>query len=717
MKNVDPPDCPDSSDKNLSESVQWWLLAALSIVVTLGYFIWTNVSQSPHALQAEVHPVQVGARLLRQLRLANSVPNWNIPYHAIGVWFAWLFVVMALGHIASRSIFKPGGYGLSAKVAISFAVGFTLIAFLQTMAGLFGLLQAPLIWLLLPVAGCIALLKSSRGQLAASYRTAIRRGKQSSVGEKIAVGTAMLLILVLALPALTPPVQSDGVRYHLGAVQEYLKAGRIVYLPLNAYSNMPFLVEMHFLSALACHTPEAAQLIHYTLALFAGLAIYSVVRMLNCNNGLRSVNMALLAPLMYLSIPASAVIAAWPFTDHAISFFLVVSMLLMLRLRSEPAVGISAWIVFGLCLGGLLGTKYTMFPSALLLFAGAILTPQWNLKRAAACAGAATLVGGVWLAKNAAYTGNPFYPLLSQLFSGGEWTAETNRFLHDRAGEKGISKNLIGLFSSPWQATFHWLNFEQHNAGIAPILVIIGAVFSVAKFLNGKQRGAILLIFTLGALNYLVWFFSYQSNRLLLPVVAVTVTLLPAAVRTQVPTLARRLYTCAVIFASAHGFCWAIQWAYVTTGLSPAPLTYLTGQISPDRYRHESLTYARAFDYLNAHVPPDDTVLLVGEHRIFGARFNALWSDWFDQPALAYLIRTYNIHDIDALSQQLQQLGIRWVMINDLELSKQSSLFKSRFSPSEWKLFQDMSANGLKGFTVKSISPGSRIFHSDAGSQ
>jgi hypothetical protein len=74
--------------------------------------------------------------------------------------------------------------------------------------------------------------------------------------------------------ALTPPIQSDGLRYHLGAPQEYLKHGKIAHLPLNAFSNFPFLPEMHFLLALAAGVPETAQLMHLTAFILCVLALH-----------------------------------------------------------------------------------------------------------------------------------------------------------------------------------------------------------------------------------------------------------------------------------------------------------------------------------------------------------------------------------------------------------------------------------------------------------
>ena len=78
----------------------------------------------------------------------------------------------------------------------------------------------------------------------------------------LVAGTTGLQFLAL-LYALTPEVQSDAVRYHLAAPQEWLKAGRLSYLPYNAFSNFPSNIEMLFLFGLGLAGDLLAKGFHF----------------------------------------------------------------------------------------------------------------------------------------------------------------------------------------------------------------------------------------------------------------------------------------------------------------------------------------------------------------------------------------------------------------------------------------------------------------------
>src|SRR5690606_2116543 len=130
---------------------------------------------------------------------------------------------------------------------------------------------------------------------------------------------------------------------------------------------------------------------------------------------------------------------------------------------------------------------------------------------------------------------------------------------------------------------------------------------------------------------------------------------------------------------------------------------------------YKSLTYARAFDYLNDQVKPDEKVLLIGEHRIYGAKFDAVWSDWFDTPALAKILRDENITKTQQLLNYLRAQNINWIMINEAEISLQLELhFRPWFSPSEWQIFEEIrTLNSVAGIRRVEFPPGVTILHLD----
>ena len=51
-------------------------------------------------------------------------------------------------------------------------------------------------------------------------------------------------LLLMSLAAMLPTIEFDAIEYHLQGPKEYFQAGRIMFLPHNVYTSMPFNVEM-----------------------------------------------------------------------------------------------------------------------------------------------------------------------------------------------------------------------------------------------------------------------------------------------------------------------------------------------------------------------------------------------------------------------------------------------------------------------------------------
>lgn len=714
-----------------------WLLTVFAWFAGLGVLAWTLLSDSFDAAQSRLHPVLVIRNLMSQVTAPAPPWEWHVPLWSVAVWAAWLISTWGLGWLAlalpwSRDAVKRQPAGNQAVLV--FSVGFTLFGLLILITGLAGLVRLPLIPGVLAVTGLVSWRRTAFRDDVLRFPRAIKQTwQEGGPGHRLAL-LAMACALVFMLPpALTPPAQSDAVRYHLGAPQEYLKHGEITYLPHNAYSNMPFLVEMHYLQALASSAPEATQLMHMTLALFTALAIYSLVSKLNPlpitlgqheAPGPGRTWLALLPAILYLTTPMAAVLGTWPYNDHAMALFLVMSVLAAILCINNEATDQptgqdnngpgATWLVLGVCLGGLLGTKYTMAPVALLLLVLTVLIVRRHARRWQYIAGAvasAGLTGLPWYLKNWYFTGNPFYPLASRLFPGGEWGITNDKFLQSRAGLKGSGTRLSDLMELPYTSTFRWTAFESHNPGATTLVVTGIAVLAVATYWGRPARRPAMLALATAAASLLVWFYSYQSNRLLLPVMALILGTTPIGLFVLQPA-ARRLFAGGVALTAALGLAWAVQWSWVATSLTPRPLPYLLGKQDAKSYLYKSLTYARAFDYLNKHVSPGDRVLLVGEHRIFGAKFQAVWSDWFDTPALAQILRINHLKSTDILLDYLRRKNISWIMINEKELEPQlQDAFRPWFSPAEWQIFEELRVLDQPGVTVRHLPPGVTLLH------
>lgn len=690
-----------------------WAMSLGGLLCLVVYIAWTLVGESLDAREAALYPIGVAKAIFSQFGQARFPTEWNLPLLSVVVWLAWIVGVGGLGSTLGRFYAGRDSMPVSARVVCEFALGFTAFGLIQLLVGLLGLAPVPLIPVFF-VATVATLFSSERRRRFFELPRAVAwRWKQMDRPGQIVALVAIVGIAMLMVPASVPPVQSDGVRYHLAAPQEYLKSGAIDYIPGNAYSNMPFLVEMHFLAALACNAPEASQFMHLFLALMTALGIFSLVRALTDHNEHASPALAALPALLYLATPMSGILAGWPFTDHGIAFLLVALMLMMVRCMEGEGAR-SAWLMLGVIAGGLIGTKYTMGPVAVaavfvaFFFGRHVKCPLRNTGAACAAMGA---VGGIWFLKNAFFTGNPFYPLASQLFPGGEWNAVNDEFLRTRAGVKGLGTGIAQFFAVPFNATFHWVRFESHNPGVTLLLSTIFLIGGTLVSLRPTRNRVRLAVIFIALVSYVTWFYSYQSNRLLLPILALALALTPVQIF-SFSRAARRIFAAVTVTAAGLGFAWAVQWSWVTTALSPPPLPYLLGAQSEQAFRYKSLTYAQAFDYLNRNVKPGERVLLAGEHRIYGARFDAIWSDWFDTPALARILRENSLTSMEELLAWLRENHVPWIMINERELAPQlDDHFRPWFTDAEWEIFEALRTFDKPGADVINLPPGVTIIH------
>jgi hypothetical protein len=715
-----------------------WLastVCALLMLVCTGYLAWAQwpvfTGEGTRAQgDAAMLPFRTIAEIAAQLK-STSLFEEASPVRAL---FAALFTCLWAHavHMCGRALLRRSGLELNRaeRLAFSMAVGLLVVGTAVLLLGLARLLTTGPLIAVATVAGLVAIVETR--SLVASLRAGPMHPSCSFSARVLLLLAGVLCFLLFCIAAL-PPVQSDAMRYHLAAPQQFLRVGRISALPHNAFSNFPMLREMHMMVALAARVPPAAQMMHFVVMLVTAAGVYGTAqRLLAMVSHSTHVGIAALtAALLYMFVPAGAVVATWPNIDHATSLYALLSVSALMLIAQKPCR--DSYLLLGAMCAGCAASKYT------LLVHVAVVGLAWiclALGRPAArglhgrlALFAPTIfvfVAGPWYLKNLVLTGNPVYPLANSIFHGGDWTAECAKFYAERASSKGGSKSLPGLFAAPFRSTFDWLNYEAHNPGAVTLVSWILALAAVSVAVRCRRRAFFLLLGP-AAGYWLTWYFSYQSNRMLLPFYAMVLPLLPVAIAAAAPAL-RRL-TLAIVAASAlAGGFWALQWSTWRPGLTPPAVPYLLGGMSDDIYMARSLTYWQGFRHLNNIVQPGERVLLIGEHRIYGADFDAYWSDWFDTPALAAFLRENQVHSVDALLEKLREQKFRYILINGTELAPQGPLFRNRLTSEEWDIFQQLSTTKLTGVEVERIPqvqkpgssssvplPGITILHLDHG--
>ncbi|MBN1903008.1 hypothetical protein JW926_16920 [Candidatus Sumerlaeota bacterium] len=514
--------------------------------------------------------------------------------------------------------------------------------------------------------------------------------------------------MVCLMYALTPPVQSDGLRYHLFAPQEYIKARGIGYLSLSAFTNSPFTIEMLFTYGMIVSGDSMAKLFHlsfWILCIFlirAFLCHFTVDSGNTKREGFPSRDFILVfSGLLFGAIPAVCILACWSFIDLGVAaYFLgfVFSLCLYCEKRERRYA-----ILCGIFGGAALGTKYTMLPMILLgcLLIGVLEIFQANsgekeksggiplFFRAPLVIGMISLILALpWYIKNIIHTGNPFYPLMYKWFDGKDWSAENAAFYAAKAAEKGFPRTVANLILSPLHATLLWRKFESFNPGPYALFMLPFLLWGIVLLNDKKTRKStiILIAFSLG--YYVMWFWGYQSNRFLIPFFMLTAVLSGFIL---MDFRKKDIWICRVLCAGLflcilYSSAFSIRW--ILTETNPNPVPVFLGMETRDHYLSKALDYYPAIRAVNEDIPPKEAILCIGEHRGYYFKPRILISDWFDTPVILDFIRKTNTNE--EIFDLLKERGCAHVFYNKGELDKYAErYFKPRFKDDEYRRFEE----------------------------
>lgn len=563
---------------------------------------------------------------------------------------------------------------------------------------------------------------------------------------------ALLALGLGLLYTLTPAIQSDGLRYHLAAPQEYLRDHRIAYMPYNAFTNFPFLIEMLFTLGLAVGGDLAAKLIHFACYALTGIFLMllsaKVTQTPEVSDSEKRFHPGIVAAMVFWTTPTVLITGAWEFIDLGTALYLTALVFCIVRWsEADDPDRQRAWgLLAGLFLGFLIGTKYTMlaiaaFVPVVLLVELPSLAPTrgWNVGywfRSSLLVGfTALVVSAPWFVKNAVLTGNPVYPMAWSVFGGGEWSEDHARFYLDKSAEKGhlprldsnIGETVRHLVTTPWEATIHWQKYEAQFLGPVFLLFLPLILAGLAAIRRRKREEAPLriVIWFFGAYCVL-WYFTYQSNRLLIPALGLLAILIAHALAAMGKS-ARRSALGAVgvlLILTLYSIEWSAEWAFRQTTTKPSAFLYLAGlktdsrlvslpleivasdpEVFPDSadlfgdltvrdsYILRAFPQDGIYGTLPQIVDDDESVLLVGEFRAFHCPVRWVGSDWFDTPVILDLIR--KTPDNDALLDRLLEQDIRWVFHHRFEMEmlmaiRKRILGKPLFSDEELKRYNEL---------------------------
>jgi 4-amino-4-deoxy-L-arabinose transferase-like glycosyltransferase len=549
------------------------------------------------------------------------------------------------------------------EFVFSAGVGLGVLSFLVLGMGLLGWLMR---WAMALLFGGLIVLTWRDVVGAGRALAALRTVRRPPGWLKLYLGGMFLLALLVAL---APPIDWDGLFYHLILPRLYIEQGRITPVTDMPHQYFPGLVEMLYLAAMLLRGDVAAKLVHFGFMLLLAALVYVLARRhAGVEHGWPAV-------AVYAAIPMVPVLGGWAYNDLALAFYQAAALYALSNWFHEDRL---QWVLLSAaCCGLAMGVKYTGFVCPLAI----VTLMAWRMARGRSSwragiralglfCGVTLLAAAPWYVRNLASTGNPVYPFLYRVFGGSGWD-EWRAAWYARAGS-GLGWNLAALAALPWTLTLGVRDTNFYDGRAGP-LFLLALPFLLAWCLRlfGRRRPrplliGILLFFAL--VQYVFWTVgvvasqSLFQSRLLLPaLVALCVPLVYvydqlAALDTRVFSL-RRLIGFSVALVLAANLCY--QFLDV---LRQRPLPLLVGLESREAYLERNLgVYYAAMKQVNERTPEGGRVLFLWEPRSYYCQ-RAVQPD----PILERWAWLLHLHggDLESIAGALRKEGYTHLLIH-----------------------------------------------------
>ncbi len=543
-----------------------------------------------------------------QWELSDRIPILGTALAVTGVGFAIGYLLLAKSKV--QNIFTS-----LERLILSIAVGMNVISLYVLVVGLCGLLRDRALLIGPGLIVAIAAVWMARSEKWSIFRSSTLREMTRSGW----FWTACPFALLLVLGGMLPPLDFDVREYHLQVPKEFYQAGKICSVSHNVYGNMPLASEMHSLVGMVLLGDWwRGALVGKTIqSLFA---LCTALLLVAAGSRWYSTSAGALAALIYLSLPWIAVVSTSGLVEGVASFYLLSSFYVAVLCARQPGQAHVAEesthreLIFltGFLAGSAVGVKYPAALFVVLPIAMWIgyLEKTRLLRSMAIFFVAVGLAAGLWFAKNWYFTGNPTYPLLSNLFR--ETLRNQELLLQWQRAHQPVSYSFNDfarqfanvLLRSEWLSLLVW-----------PL------AFTTILFVRPARISTRMAMRFFGYIFLTWWCFTHRIDRFWVPALAV-VAMTAGASWNWAMTPWRRITL--VIFI-------AVGLVYSAVLIAGPSLVYNRYFVSLERLRVDPDRVTAWQLWLNQHTPPGETVMAVGEGQVFDLEMPVLYNTVFDR--------------------------------------------------------------------------------------
>ena len=517
-------------------------------------------------------------------------------------------LTVALG----RRVLRLAGFrcpSFAMELAIAGGLGWGVLGYTIFALGTLGLVYNWVAYLL--VASLVLWLWRETYGVAGDVGLFLRRAWSAIRHDRVLLLISIMLalhVLLLTMGSLAPPSAADATRYHLGAPKTYIEQRRVSFIP-HVLWNQPFTAEMIYMLGMLLHRDVLASAINNLLAIWMLLSTYALSRRFF------SRRVALLATLIFYSIPWVTVVAVNVKSDTACTLFAVLALMALVQWHET---GKHRWLVLaGINLGFCAGSK-----SSGLVFAGAATTAlgvhlfserltvrSWKLHviTVVTLGMTALAVASPWYVRNWIAAGDPMWPFGYNIFHGRYLDEALARAITTyRVRLPGFGWSPLALLLGPWNYTLRLEEINQHFVPVPVIfLALLPGLALCWRELPERTKQAMKLILLVAMSAYAGWFYTIRETRFLLPVAPILALVSALVIRAALArTSATRLLILSV-FGLAQFFNLGFAVIYNQQFF---PVVF--GLQDRDTFLQQRISLYSTMQLINDQLPPERRVLL-----------------------------------------------------------------------------------------------------------
>lgn len=499
-----------------------------------------------------------------------------------GLLLLWAF---RLDHLLHRALERG---------VICFILGGGSFGWLLFFPGVFGIFSPEVFWALITVGTMVCVLR---------YRILFGDLRLTRV-----TGINVLLLFMIALAAgfdlieaLSPPADADTLAYHFALPRDFLTDERITFVPRAISGAIPLLIHMNYAAALA--TGGELTLTFWTMMTgwAPAILLYAVARRYIDRSW------ALLLLAIFVTTPAVLYGGGSGQSEIRCAAFAMAAVVLLLAADRERSLRLL--IVSGICAGFYVGAKYYG-----LIFAGTvgllILLQHDGIRRCFVFGLAITLTGFQWYLWNWIHTGDPVFPMLTNILAfenSNFWTREFGTYFTRtlQQGELYLDRTLLNWTAYPVLSIFNiidQLEGGRTGFGILSIIILPLALYGLIKA-DHRHRDFIVPV-AIAAIFFTIWFFSgtAQRTRHLLPIY-------PLVLMVWFPLAVLVAQRCRLVFPVATGLAAILSIQLVGQAVfSKNFVEYVFTSETRAAYYRRNVADANAAQWLNENLPPNAKV-------------------------------------------------------------------------------------------------------------